>query len=43
MRCFFCIVASNGGFRNKMIVGCITVFVDTMITFSPYEDKFVIF
>nr|DAV99169.1 MAG TPA: hypothetical protein [Caudoviricetes sp.] len=36
-------MASNGDFRNKMMVSCITVFVDTMITSGPYEDKSGIF
>ena len=42
-RCIVWIVASNGDFRNKMMVSCITVFVDTMITPGPYEDKSGIF
>ena len=42
-RCIVWIVASNGDSRNKMMVSCITVFVDTMITSGPYEDKSGIF
>lgn len=38
-RCIVWIVASNGGFRNKMMIGCITVFVDTMTTVSPCVGK----
>jgi len=34
-----CSGAADGGFCYKTMISCITVFVDTMITSSPYEDK----
>ena len=38
-----CSGAADGGFCYKMMISCITVFVDTMITSGPYKDKSVIF